>query len=89
MGIVGLVVVDQLTKAMVTSSLRLHETVAVIPGLLNLTYVRNTGAAFGVLNAVEFPFKPLIVTLLALAALARSRPTRCIRRRTPGSDDLA
>lgn len=70
MGIVGLVVVDQLTKAMVTSSLRLHETIEVIPGLLNLTYVRNTGAAFGVLNGVDFPFKPLMVTLLALAALA-------------------
>lgn len=69
-GMGGLVVADQMTKALITASLRLHETVEVVPGLLNLTYVQNTGAAFGVLNGVEFPFKPLVVTLLALGALA-------------------
>ncbi len=69
LAVVGLVVLDQVTKVMVTSSLQLHDSVAVIPGLLNVTYVQNTGAAFGVLNAVDFPFKPLVVTLLALAAL--------------------
>jgi signal peptidase II len=67
--VASLVAVDQLTKALLVTRIPLHETVPVIPGLLNLTHVRNTGAAFGVLNAVEFPFKGVVVTALALAAL--------------------
>ena len=40
-----------------------------IPGLLDLTHVRNTGAAFGFLNAVDFPFKTVVIAVVALAAL--------------------
>lgn len=64
-----LVLLDQLTKAIVLQRIALHETVTVIPGLLNLTHVRNTGAAFGMLNASEFPYKPLVVAGLAVLAL--------------------
>lgn len=64
-----LVVVDQLTKLLVLQRIPLHDTVPVIPGLLNLTYVRNTGAAFGMLNAHDFAYKPLVVAGLAVGAL--------------------
>ena len=64
------VVADQITKAIVTTTLALHETVPVIPGVLNVTHVRNTGAAFGLLNTAEFAYKPLLMVGLALAALA-------------------
>jgi signal peptidase II len=69
MAIGGIVVADQLTKLLVVSRLELHESVPVVPGLLDLTHVRNTGAAFGFLNAVEFPGKPLVIALIALVAL--------------------
>jgi signal peptidase II len=69
MWIAALVVADQATKALVLAHVPLHESFAVIPGLLNLTHVQNTGAAFGVLNAVNFPFKSAVVTALALVAL--------------------
>jgi signal peptidase II len=49
------VVLDQLTKAIVRRTLPLHESAAIIPGLLDFTHVRNTGAAFGILLAVDFP----------------------------------
>ena len=65
----GLVAFDQLTKWLVERSLPLHETVPVIPGLLNVTHVRNTGAAFGFMNAVDFPYKTAVVMVLALVAL--------------------
>jgi signal peptidase II len=42
----------------------------VIPGVLNLTRVHNTGAAFGMLNAMDFPYKPVVLTLVATLALA-------------------
>jgi len=42
-------VLDQWTKIAVDGSMRLYESIAVIPGF-NLTYVHNTGAAFSFLS---------------------------------------
>ena len=68
--VVGIVVADQVTKALVRPALALHDSIEVIPGLLNLTRVHNTGAAFGMLNSVEFPFKSVVLTVVATLALA-------------------
>ena len=68
--IAGLVVVgDQATKAIVRRTLELHESVTVIPGLLDLTRVHNTGAAFGFLDPIDFPYKALVLALVAIGAL--------------------
>ena len=64
-----IVVIDQITKAMIRASLGLHESVTVIPGFFDLTHVRNTGAAFGFLNSVDFPFKTLVIAVVATGAL--------------------
>jgi signal peptidase II len=64
------VVLDQLTKALVRGRFALHESMDVVPGWLSLTRVHNTGAAFGMLNDVDFPFKSVVVMLVALGALA-------------------
>ena len=61
---------DQVTKWMARTRLDLHESIEVIPGLFNLTRVHNTGAAYGLLNDVDFPFKTLVMTLVACAAIA-------------------
>jgi signal peptidase II len=66
---VTVVLADQLVKAMVRSRLALHESVTVIPGLFDLTRVHNTGAAYGFLNGVDFPFKTALLACVALAAL--------------------
>lgn len=65
-----IVVSDQITKAMVRRTLELHESITVIPDLLALTRVHNTGAAFGMFNAMEFPGKTIALTLVATLALA-------------------
>jgi signal peptidase II len=67
---VTVVVVDQVTKAMVRDRLPLHDSVPVISGFLDLTRVHNTGAAFGMLNGVDFPLKTLVLSVVALVALA-------------------
>ena len=68
--IVGSVVVlDQVAKAMVRSAFELHEGSSVIPGFFDLTRVHNTGAAFGMFNGMDFPFKAFILSLVATAAL--------------------
>jgi signal peptidase II len=69
--IAGLVViVDQAVKLLVRSRLELYESVTLIPGLLDLTRVHNTGTAFGFMNLVDFPFKTVVVALMAATALA-------------------
>jgi len=64
-----IVVLDQLTKAIVRSMLPLHASVTVIPGVMDFTHVRNTGAAFGLLNAADFRFKTVLIGVIAVAAL--------------------
>jgi signal peptidase II len=65
-----IVILDQMVKLLVRSRLELFESVPVLPGVLSLTRVHNTGAAFGLLNAMEFPYKTAVVGLIAAAALS-------------------
>jgi len=44
------VILDQVSKAMVTAGLRVHESVPVIDNLFSLVHVRNRGMAFGLMN---------------------------------------
>jgi signal peptidase II len=65
----AVLVLDQFTKWLVRAEIPIYDSVAVVPGFLNLVHVRNTGAAFGFLNAVDFPHKATVVALAATAAL--------------------
>lgn len=64
-----IVLLDQVSKAIVRRTLPLHESVSVIPGIVDFTHIRNTGAAFGFLNGVDFPFKTIVIAIVATAAL--------------------
>jgi signal peptidase II len=68
--VVGLVVIlDQVVKALVRPRLELHESITVISGFFSLTRVHNTGAAFGLMNNIDFPLKAAVLALLQTAAL--------------------
>ena len=54
---VSAIFLDQLSKAWILSSFQLYESREVIPGLFNLVYVTNTGAAFSMLADVDSPWK--------------------------------
>jgi len=64
------VVLDQWTKSLVRGRLELHDSIEIVAGWLSLTRVHNTGAAFGMLNSAEFPFKTVVLMLIAGSALA-------------------
>jgi signal peptidase II len=64
-----IVIVDQLTKAMIRATIPLHTSVTLVPGFLDFTHVRNSGAAFGILNTEDFPFKTVVIAVIATAAL--------------------
>lgn len=77
--IVSLIVValDQATKLHVDYHFDLYESVPVIPGLFSLTYIRNQGAAFGILaeSSIRVPFF-ISVSLLAMLAILWFLKTR-------------
>ncbi len=64
-----IVVLDQAAKAAVRASMVQHESVEIIPGFFSLTRVHNFGAAFGLMNTAEFPYKDVVLALVAAAAL--------------------
>jgi len=64
-----IVVLDQATKALVRSRFELHQSLDVLPGVFSLTRVHNYGAAFGLMNSAEFPFKTTLLSLVAAATL--------------------
>lgn len=64
-----IVVLDQITKALVRNSLGTGESHSLIPGLVDFTHVENTGAAFGLLNSVDFPYKGVVMLVIAGLAL--------------------
>jgi signal peptidase II len=67
---IAILVFDQVTKLYVDANFRLHETVPVIRDFFHLTYVRNKGAAFGILadNAVRIPFF-ITVSIVAMLGI--------------------
>jgi signal peptidase II len=70
LGAIALVIVlDQVTKATIRATLPLGDSRNIIPGFLDLSHVQNTGAAFGMLNSVDFPYKPIVMVAIAGLAL--------------------
>jgi signal peptidase II len=67
--ILSVLAADQLTKQVVRHLLPLHDTLRIVPGFLDFTHVQNTGAAFGLLNAADFPYKPAVMIGIAAIAL--------------------
>lgn len=52
----GVVVLDQLTKLIVRLSMDVGERIRFIPYVMNITYVENDGAAFGMLDNARWVF---------------------------------
>jgi len=66
---VTIVALDQLTKAFIDHSMRLHQTIPIIPGYFNLTYIRNPGAAFGILASSSGIFRMVFFVITSLFAV--------------------
>lgn len=66
----GLIVLaDQLTKWLIVSRMGLFDSIPVIPGFFNITYIHNTGAAFGLLAGSTASWRPYFFIGIALLAL--------------------
>lgn len=64
---VALVIIDQITKFMTVKNIPFEESITVINGILSLTYIKNTGAAWGIFSGARYFF--IIFTAAVLIAL--------------------
>src|SRR5436190_12880938 len=61
---------DRWTKSLIQHRFTLNESATVIDGLFNITYVRNTGVAFGIFSSISSPAKSLLLSIFtAFAAI--------------------
>jgi len=65
----AIIVLDRLSKIIIDRLLPLHHSIPVIDGFFNLTYVRNTGAAFGIFaGSVEIFRRPFLIAVSIVAS---------------------
>lgn len=60
------IILDQLTKFLVTKYMTLYQSIPLIKGFLHLTYTTNDGAAFGMMDGQRWVF--IVVSILAIVA---------------------
>lgn len=61
-----ILIIDQLTKYIIATSMKLGDSVAVLPGFLNITSHRNDGAAWGILSGKMGFFYVVTVVILVV-----------------------
>ena len=62
--------IDQLVKFWASTVLQTTGTISFIPGLLDFSYVENTGAAFSLFEGGRWVFIVITIAVLAAAAVA-------------------
>ena len=63
------ILVDQVTKLYIMQTMRPHESIPIVTDLFNLTYIRNPGAAFGLLAGSSNAFRMVFFGLTSIFAL--------------------
>ena len=63
------VALDQISKVQIMQTMRLHESIPVVSEFFSLTYIRNPGAAFGLLASSGQTFRLIFFGLTSVFAL--------------------
>lgn len=61
------IMIDLLVKIIVINFMKLYDTIKIIPNFFNIMYVRNTGAAFSILEDSRIFF--IVITFVALIVI--------------------
>ena len=64
--VAGIVATDQVTKFLTVANIPLYQDVPFLPGVLNLTYVQNTGAAFSSFEGQQWLFALIFLVFTGL-----------------------
>ena len=68
----SIVLIDQISKIFIHQSMDLYQSVTIIPSLLDFTYIRNEGIAFGINfegSRIFFIVFPIIITFYLISLL--------------------
>ncbi len=60
---------DHLTKWIIKTSMELHQTIRVIGDYFTITYILNSGIAFGMFDTNPSPHKPILLIIISFIAL--------------------
>lgn len=68
--VAAILILDRGTKLLIQKRFDLNESITVIDGFFNITYVRNTGVAFGIFSSVSSPAKSVLLSVFTACAAA-------------------
>lgn len=66
----GVAVADRVTKAVILDQLIPGQTIPIVPGFFSLVYVRNPGAAFGLLASAGAGWRDVFLISVSVLAVA-------------------
>lgn len=80
--VLAAVALDQASKLFITSKLSLGSSADFLPGFLSFTYIRNKGAAFGMLEGARIFFIALTVAVIAgiITYVVKHRPNSLLEK---------
>lgn len=64
-------IIDQFTKYLIRADMNLGDMITVIPGFFSITYIRNTGAAWGMMSGLNGLLITLSVVMLIVLIIFR------------------
>lgn len=67
--LVFIVLLDQVSKIAVDRAVPLNRSIPIIENLFNLTYIRNTGAAFGIFAGENLPLRRALLIGFSVVAI--------------------
>ena len=69
----AVILLDQASKEWVRGTFGLHEAIPVVPGFFDLTYIRNTGAAWGMFSGQNLALSLLAFGMLVVLVVFRRK----------------
>ena len=65
----AVIILDQITKAVILYSLPLHHSISVIPGFFSITHIQNPGGAFGFMANQSSALRSIIFLFFSSLAI--------------------
>jgi len=64
-----IVLIDQVTKFYIASNFELYQSIEIIRGFFNITYIRNSGVAFGMFSNLKGSFIQIVFIAIYIIAI--------------------
>lgn len=73
----AIVLIDQISKILVSANISFTDQLTLIPGFIDVVYVKNTGAAFSILNEYTWLLGALslLVSVAIIVYMIKTKPT--------------